>query len=117
VIIQILILYCKSTKIINNCIKLNFKSKHKRKVLAVVKELRTKVFLKYFLACSIWLLVFSDFFYNEPELGIEIDPGMALTPLPSSMGRGSNPRREPNSSKTLSHLSNFETMFFFGLIV
>ncbi len=22
------------------------------------------------------------FFYNEPELGVRIDPGMALTPLP-----------------------------------
>jgi len=32
------------------------------------------------------------FFYNEPELGVEIDPGMALTPLPSSIGRGSNLR-------------------------
>ncbi len=32
------------------------------------------------------------FFFNEPELGVEIDPGMALTPLPSSIGRGSNPR-------------------------
>ncbi len=32
------------------------------------------------------------FFYNEPELGVEIDPGMALTPLPSSIGRGSNPQ-------------------------
>jgi len=27
------------------------------------------------------------FFYNEPELGVEIDPGIALTPLPSSIGR------------------------------
>jgi len=26
------------------------------------------------------------FFYNEPELGVGIDPGMALTPLPSSIG-------------------------------
>jgi len=25
------------------------------------------------------------FFYNEPELGVEIDPGMALTPLPSTI--------------------------------
>jgi len=40
-----------------------------------------------FLATCIFL-----FFYNEPELGVEIDPGMALTPLPSSIGRGSNPR-------------------------
>jgi len=31
-------------------------------------------------------------FYNEPELGAEIDPGMALTPLPSSIGLGSNPQ-------------------------
>jgi len=32
------------------------------------------------------------FFYNEPELGVGIDPGMALTPLPSSIGQGSNPQ-------------------------
>ncbi len=32
------------------------------------------------------------FFYNEPELGVGIDPGMALTPLPSSIERGWNPR-------------------------
>ena len=29
---------------------------------------------------------------NEPGLGAEIDPGMALTPLPSSIGLGLNPR-------------------------
>jgi hypothetical protein len=32
------------------------------------------------------------FFYNEPELGVGIDPGMALTPHPSSIGQGLNPR-------------------------
>jgi len=40
------------------------------------------------------------FFYNEPKLGVGIDPGMALTPLPSSIGRGLNPRpfdREPSA--------------------
>ncbi len=40
------------------------------------------------------------FSYNEPELGVGIDPGMALTPLPSSIGRGLNPRpsdREPSA--------------------
>jgi len=31
-------------------------------------------------------------FYNEPELGVGIDPGMALTPLPSSIGQGLNPQ-------------------------
>ncbi len=33
------------------------------------------------------------FFYNEPELGVGIDPGMALTSLPSSIGPGLNPQR------------------------
>ncbi len=28
---------------------------------------------------------------NEPELGAGINPGMPLTPLPSSIGQGSNP--------------------------
>jgi len=28
----------------------------------------------------------------SPELGVGIDPGMALTPLPSSIGQGSNPQ-------------------------
>ncbi len=40
------------------------------------------------------------FFYNEPELGVGIDPGMALTPLPSSIGQGLNPQpsdREPSA--------------------
>jgi len=39
------------------------------------------------------------FFYNEPELDAGINPGMALTPLPSSIGRVSNPQpsnREPS---------------------
>ncbi len=29
-------------------------------------------------------------FYNEPKLGAGIDPGMALTPLPTSIWWGSN---------------------------
>ncbi len=32
------------------------------------------------------------FFYIEPELGSGINPGMALTPMPSSIGRVSNPQ-------------------------
>ncbi len=50
------------------------------------------VFLNIFLVCPIWLPVFSYFFYIEPELGVGIDPGMVLTPLPSSIGRELNPR-------------------------
>jgi hypothetical protein len=56
-------------------------------------------FMYIFLVCPIWLPVFL-IFYNEPELGVGIDPGMALTPLPSSIGRGLNPRpydREPSA--------------------
>ncbi len=37
------------------------------------------------------------FFYNEPVLGVGIDPGMALTPLPSSIGRGRPSDREPSA--------------------
>jgi len=37
------------------------------------------------------------FCYNEPELGVGIDPGMALTPLPYSIGQGSNP--QPSDSE------------------
>jgi len=47
------------------------------------------------------------FFYNEPELGVGIDPGMALTPLPSSIlpssiGQGSsNPRPSDHEPSAL----------------
>jgi len=48
-------------------------------------------------------------FYNEPELGAGIDPGMFLTPLPSSIGQASNPRPsdiEP-STLPLDHIFRF----------
>ncbi len=41
------------------------------------------------------------FFYNEPELGVGIDPGMALTPLPSSIGQGLNPQPSDCEPSTL----------------
>jgi len=50
--------------------------------------------------CPIWLPVFFLIFYNEPELGTDIDPGMALTPLPFSIRSISNPQpsaREPSA--------------------
>jgi len=43
------------------------------------------------------------FFYNEPELGVGIDPGMALTPLQSSIGQGSNPRPSDRELSALPH--------------
>jgi hypothetical protein len=57
-------------------------------------------FFLFFLVCSLWLPVFFLFFYIEPELGVGIDPGMALTPLPSSIGWGLNPQpsdRKPSA--------------------
>ena len=38
-----------------------------------------------FLVCSIWLPKFFFLFLNEPGLGTGIDPGMAMTPFPSSI--------------------------------
>ncbi len=55
---------------------LNIKSNYWRK---------WKRFLNIFCICPIWLPVFFLFFYNEPELGVGIDPGMALTSFPSSI--------------------------------
>ncbi len=48
-------------------------------------------FLIFFVGMPIRLPIFS-LFSNEPELGIEIDPGMVMTPFPPSiLGRDSNP--------------------------
>jgi hypothetical protein len=43
--------------------------------------MKKKIFGVPFLATCIFLI-----FYNEPESGAEIDPGMVLTPLPSRIG-------------------------------
>jgi len=53
---------------------------------------RRQFFFNFLLVCPIWLPVFFLIFYNEPELGAEIDLGMALTPLPFSIGQGSSPQ-------------------------
>ncbi len=51
--------------------------------LKVVKLIN---FLKCFLlVCPIRLPIFFLFSMNEPELGAEIDPGMAFNPFPSSI--------------------------------
>jgi len=47
--------------------------------------------LNNFFWCTPFVYLYFSYFYNEPELGAEIDPGMTLTPLPSSIGQGSNP--------------------------
>ncbi len=64
--------------------------------------------------CPIWPPVFFLFFYNEPELGVGIDPGMALIPLSSSIGWGSNPRpsdHEP-SAQPLDHSFSYPYLEF-----
>jgi len=45
--------------------------------------LQNKIWLKFFFSLSNFATCI--FFYNEPELGTGIDPGMALTPCPSSI--------------------------------
>ncbi len=54
-----------------------------------------------------YLYFLSFLLLNEPGLGARIEPGMALTPLPSSIGRGSNQRpsasdREPSTLLNIS---------------
>ncbi len=52
------------------------------------QEKKCKLNSKLVFRLPLYFLIFC----NEPELGVGIDPGMALTPLPSSIGQGSNPR-------------------------
>jgi len=56
-----------------------------------INGLNIFVVIKYFFGVPHLSTCIFLFFYNEPELGVGIDPGMALTPLPSSIGRGLNP--------------------------
>jgi len=61
--------------------------------------------------CPVWLPVFFLFFYNGPELGAGNDPGMALTPFPTSIL--DEMRFEPTTFKSsllTSSLSHFEVM-------
>jgi len=47
---------------------------------------------KYYFLLFFWCAPFGCLYFlsfqllNEPELGVGIDPGMALTPFPSSIG-------------------------------
>jgi hypothetical protein len=52
------------------------------------------------------------FFYNESELGVGIDPGMALTPLPSSIGQGLNPRPSDHERSALPLDNSFRLFLF-----
>ncbi len=51
-----------------------------------VEKRWSRVFFKYFFGVPHLATCIFLFFYTEPELGVGIDPGMALTPLPSSIG-------------------------------
>jgi hypothetical protein len=66
-------------------------------------RLHLLVFFNIFLlACPIWLPIFFLYFQNEPELGTEIDPGMVMTPFPSSiLGRNLNPQPYDHESNSL----------------
>ncbi len=54
----------------------------------MAKQEKVFFFLIFLLACLIRLPIIS-LFSNEPELGTEIDPGMVMTPFPSSILGGS----------------------------
>ncbi len=56
------------------------------------------------------------FFYNEHALGAEINPGMALTPLPSSIGQGSNPQPSDRELSALPLDHSFHSMCVFGCV-
>ncbi len=65
-----------------------------------MKTTFARYFFKYLFGVPHLATCIFLFFYNEPELGVEIDPGLALTPHPFSIGPGSNPRpsdREPSA--------------------
>ncbi len=54
-----------------------------------------KIILSFFCwFCPIWIPIFSYFSMNKPELGAEINPGMAFNPFPSSIWirQDSNPQ-------------------------
>ncbi len=62
------------------------------------------IFIYNFLMCPIWLPVFVLLFYNEAELGAGIDPGMALTPFPSSLL--DETRFEPTTNRSRVEFAN-----------
>ena len=70
-------------------------------------------FIYYYvvLVCLIWLTYDSIFFYLR--LVTKIDPGMALTPFPSSNGRDSNPRLFDRESSSLPTRPDFRRSIFF----
>jgi len=58
----------------------------------VVRKRGFRIFILTFIFwCAPFGYLYFLFFYNEPELGAEIYPGTALTPLTSSIGQGLNP--------------------------
>jgi len=54
---------------------------------------------------------------NEPRFGAGIDPGIALTPFPSSIGWDSNPQLSNHESSLLTTRPDFRSFFsFFGTV-
>jgi len=62
---------------------------------------------KYFIGVPHLATCIFLFVYNEPELGVGIDPGMALTPFPSSIGQGSNPQPSDVISRKVNPFYHF----------
>jgi len=70
-------------------------------------ELERGIVINLFLNLFFWCAPFGYLYFlsflimNEPGLGAGIDPGIALTPLPSSIGRGSISRPSNHEPSTL----------------
>jgi hypothetical protein len=64
---------------------------------------------------TIWLPIFSYFSMNEPELGAEIDPGMAFYSFPSNIWirQDSNPQPLNCESSLLSTRPDFRPKLYF----
>jgi hypothetical protein len=80
-------------------------------------------FFKYFFWCAPFGYLYFLYFIilNEPGLDAGIDPGMVLTPLPSSIGRGLIPRpsnREPSTLPlSLDHSFRYEKKITLNKII
>jgi hypothetical protein len=74
-------------------------------------------FFSYFLLSSPIRLPIFSLFSNEPDLGTEIDPGMVMTPFPSSiLGQDLNPQPHDRESNLLTTRPDWRPQTFFELL-
>ncbi len=76
----------------------------------------TVILCLIFFWCAPFGYLYFLIFYNEPELGVGIDPGMALSPLPSSNGKGLNPRHSDREPSALRLDHSFHLLLYFAYV-